>query len=451
MGRKVGEVILRNKETWQEERWTVEEILSAMHHAIQDAMLHYEERFPTEPFFLKGFRIGDGTSVKDFAPIIASLEARKSHAEHVLSQYRKEGLPLGLVAKALSVSIADLMDQISADSVTPGTLFAEWADRDGQEESRKAALNATEVVITRSALHTGFTLSILNLLASSYKIVAPQSLQVELRDEVAVAERLMKEGQRFLARTDSGITAQDLEPGDPYLVERHRRLLALQAWLEKNARLETRPLESVQPRESREEEARDTIGRSSYDAMALVRYRGYSIHVDDLGLRRFLPLEHRIRSFSTVGALRALTERGALVEDDRDKHLLAVLQRRYITIPASRQLIEYAIRHSSAVPHSLLVDAFGLVRGVSLAPLDAARIIAQTIKGVVTSSVQMMPGDEVAEMGLEAMALRWPRALSAQALTIAASEQLALLPTHLTVVQRACVAFVKPRTGLAGS
>src|SRR5205807_1692421 len=98
-----------------------------------------------------------------------------------------------------------------------------------------------------------------------------------------------------------------------------------------------------------------------------------------------------------------------------------------------------------------LSDVFGLVRGMSMTPTDAAKIIAQAIRSLVTASVQMMPADEVATMGLEAMAVLWPRALCAQALTRAAGEELALLPHHLLVVQRACSAFVKPRLGPASS
>jgi tetratricopeptide (TPR) repeat protein len=443
MGRKVGDVIVRNEGTWQEEQWTVEEIKPAILHVAQDAMLHYEDRFPGQPFFMKGFSIGDGTSVKDLAPIIASLEERKAHVLEIFKLYREQTFPIGFVVKTLGGSIAEAMDLAITDPTGYGPLAVEWSDQAGQYESRAAATDATVIVLTRSALKTAHDLKLLDLLAEAYRLIAPLSLRDELREEVLEAEQHVTEGHSFMASRDSRLHFQELDPGHPALVERLDTLRALLAWLETNARLDPRPLPTIHPPGSREEQARDLVGHSSYDAVALTQHSNLTIYADDLGLRRFVPKGARGRSFSTVGLLPALAERGLVTADERDRHLVDLVMRNYIVVPPSRELLEAALRRATELRRAGLVKTFGLLAGPAVAPGDAANIAGQVIKSLATASVQVVGITEVVELALEAMATRWPRRLSSQLLERVAAAELALMPQQFESVREACAMFAR--------
>jgi tetratricopeptide (TPR) repeat protein len=87
-GKRVGDVIVQHAGTWQEHRWTVAEILPAVVYVFRDIMAEYEKRFEGEPFFVKTFKMSEEPSVKDFAPIVSQLHARRTRAQEVFKIYR---------------------------------------------------------------------------------------------------------------------------------------------------------------------------------------------------------------------------------------------------------------------------------------------------------------------------------------------------------------------------
>lgn len=53
VGLKLGDALTLDKGTWQEQRLTVVEIKSALHHVVQDILAHYEQRFPRSHSLLR--------------------------------------------------------------------------------------------------------------------------------------------------------------------------------------------------------------------------------------------------------------------------------------------------------------------------------------------------------------------------------------------------------------
>jgi tetratricopeptide (TPR) repeat protein len=441
IGKKVGDVIVYGKGSWQEQQWTVDDIRPAITQATQDAMSHFAERFPREPFFMQKFSIGDMGSVKAFAPFIASLHARKTHVEQIFTIYREQTLPLGSVASLLGGTIADAMHQASTDPQKSGPLAVEWADRDGQEESRAAAFEATEVVITRSALKTAGDLGLLESIASSYKLVAPRSLSDELREEVFEAERLVAKGQKIAMSGNIGLQLHELAPGHPHLIEQLKIARLLLDWLKASVRIEPRPLPTIGAIGSPEEQVRDFIGNSSADAVALAQHLGATMYADDLGLRRLLPRNERGRSFSSIGLLRALAERNFLSRNERDRHLLTLVTRHYRFVLPSRELLSEALRQITELGYTNVQHVFNLLGGPGVIPGDAARIVAQVIKALVTAPIQMSSVERVVQLALNGMATQWPASLCSQLVARAAADELILLPHQLRIVRQVCADF----------
>ncbi len=440
--KSVGEDVVRNPGTWHEQRWTVEEIVPAVVHVFRDIMLHYEERFPGEPFFITGFKVGNDRSVRAFAPVIASLEARKASVAEVFALYREHLAPLGMIAEMLGATIPDVMSSTMSDPSLAGPLMVEWSDANGQEWSRAAAFAARETVIAPAALKIASDLGLLDLLATEFEVVAPRSLQQALEIEVAEAEQQLASGSTTLFSGQIGLDISKLESGHPALHQRLEDARARLKWITEFARILPRPLDTIGPVGSREEEVRDLVGPSSHDAAALAQRLGATLYADDLGLRRLVPSGEQHGSFSTVSLLHALAERGVISRAEHSKHLLTLAIRNIAVIRPSRALLEEALRSSERISPAGVQRAFDLLGAPGMTVGGASSMAVQTIKGQVMAPIQLAPTDTIVSLALRGMANMWPVPLCIHTLLQAASDELALLPHVRKMIQDACHTFI---------
>ncbi len=446
VGKKVGDSLIERKGQWDEQRWTVDEILPAWVHVARQAMENYPQSFPSEDFFLRGFRFNEETpSVRDFSPLIASVEARKAHVDNIYSLYRSSTLPLGFVSELIGEPIADVMEVAAANPDTHGPLFIEWGDQAGQAESRSAATEAREVVLTRSALKTAGDLDLLGLLETEYTWLAPRALLTDLKSEVDKAERVAAKGQTLATMRDSRPLLQSIPAEHPYLQKKAETLLGILNWVEKHVRIEPRPLETIHPMGSQEEQGRDRIGHGSADAVALVQHFNGTLYADDLGLRRFFTQGTLGRSFSTVGLLYALASQGRIGPAERDSKLVKLAVANHVYIAPTTELLTFAVRNSFALGRQAVAQVFlTLAAPPELTPDESARIVSEVLRAEALASVQLIPIEALTSLALNAMSKRWPRPLCATLLSRTASDRLRLLPRQLKIVHEACAAHGKP-------
>jgi tetratricopeptide (TPR) repeat protein len=441
LNKRVGDVIASAVDQWHEGDWIVDEIKPAIVHVVQDAMMNYEARFSNEPFFIKAFSIGDGTSVRDFAPMVASLEGRREHATEAFKAYRDNTLPIGFVANFMGVSLDDVISHLTSSSESDGPLLTEWSNREGQDESVAAARAAETVVLTLPALITAESLGLLYQL-QAFSLIAPRSLADTLREEIASAEKERVHGRKTLQSTEAGLRLFEVAPDHPLLVSRVETARQRLQWLEEHVRLEYRPLVTIRTGDPREEEARDIIGRSSYDAVALTRHLHATMYADDLGLRRFIPKGQPGRSFSTVGLVAGLAERAIITAAARDNAILALIRLRHAHIPASRGPLEMILSDTNA-DRSTIANAFALLGGPAETPANSARIAMQVAKAHLARDVQVVGLETIVNFALEGMARAWPRTLCTRLVAEAADAEFALLPLCRRTVKQTSIEFLK--------
>ncbi len=453
LGKRKGESVIVNEASWREKRWVVEQITSAVVFAFNDAIRGFEERFPGEPFFVWGFHVGPEPTLKDLAPIVATLEERKAQMMVVSAYYRTHLPPLGILAHLICASVPDAMAVASGETEAPGLLIVESPRRQEQELGVRAAFRATDVVVTRSALQTLAGLGLLDQLAATFHVIAPRSLPDELRRELEDAERRVLEGQSAIASAGPGLALVQLEAGDPILVKHRDRAKKLMTWLTGAATLEPRPLDTIHPIGSQEEQSRRVLGRSSFDSLALAQ-RGPSLYADDFGLRRLLSGDASGQSFSTISLLGAFVKRGVLSSGERDGHLLALLRHRFAFLLPTVGILALALRQAEAMLHSDLEFCFDLLAGPGMSPREASLVAAQLVRFVAIEPIQSSPLAAVVTHCLLSMSKRWPRELCSFFVLQAAEEELALLPRDLRVVHTVCRSFNQgkvPAVGLSGS
>jgi tetratricopeptide (TPR) repeat protein len=440
VGKRVGDVVVLNAGTWQEKRWRVAEILPAIVYVWRDIVEHYELRFPGEPFFVQMFKMSDEPSVKDLAPVISSLNARRAHAESVFKIYRESVMPLGFVASMLGLGICEVMAGAMTNDLGP--LAVEWFDAEGQEESRSAARVATQVVITRSALETLAELDLLDQVRRQFEFLAPHTLIDALKREVVEAQSKCATGQHTLSSSDAGLHANELPANHPSLVARLDRVQTLLSWVQTNARIEFRPLEMIGVPESREEEARTRLGNDSTDSVHLTEHFAIAMLADDLGLRRFVTKGARGRSFSCVALIPILAERGAISAADRDRLLLRLVERRYAIVPPTKALLVASL-HPSQENTSLTNDTFALLGGPAVDLATATTIAVQILREAVLAQLQVTNIARIVTLALDGMSRKWPPSLCAYALLQAAASQLALMPRQLKEIRDTATTYLK--------
>jgi tetratricopeptide (TPR) repeat protein len=438
----VGTIITRNL-GGIEQRWTVEEIKPALVHVVQDAMMHYEDRFPKEPFFLVKMHIGDGTSVRDFAPIVASLETKKAFVNRVFSMYHEQGLPLGIVATLLGGTVADAIEYVTTRQDDGQALLIEWAPPAEQAASRSAAMGATDVVLTRSALVTAAAQGLLPKIAEAYRLIVPRSLYNEIRTEVAEAKHAVEEGQHTLMSGPYGLHLHDIEPGSQSLSDHLTRRKQLLTWLDEFAIIEPRPLATIDIPSSKSEEVRRTIGASSYDAVALAEHYKATLFADDLGLRRFSISGTRASSFSTVSFVEAMVTRGLLSATDRDRILLQLAIRKYGIIHPSVELLDAVLRQVGEIADANVRRVFGLLGAPGMAPVDAARHVMGLLRRQQQAPIQSASVERITSLSLAGMVSQWPAPFVAQLLVATAANEFPLLPQLVNTLVSTCRTFLR--------
>lgn len=440
IGKRVGEQVVRGGGQWAAE-WTVVEILPAILYEARQVMNAYSERFPTEPFFVKGVHVGNDNDPRAFGPLMAVLNERRAHVEATLGLYREQVLPLGLIAKLTGHPIATSMEAIAA-SVPP--LFVEWGNPEGRQESVDTAREAKAAILTRSGLKTAGDIGFLDKLVAELDLIAPLSLQRQLRKDIADAEQRLAEGDiSIAAAAEIGIRMDEIPPGDPRLEQSLNILRSLAAWLDEHATIEPRPLGSVGEPGSRTEEVRDLVGADSYDAVALALAHEVPVYADDLGLRKLaLNDETRPPSVSTVALLHGLAERAALDPKERDKHLIALVLRGYAFVSPSSTMLQAAMEHPTPLPATELSQVFATLTTPGTTASEAAAIGVHAAREVAISALQTVSLSSAIDLVLTAMGQTWPPGLVARLVNDAAEREFRFLPSELAAARGRIKAFL---------
>ncbi len=443
LGLKLGEYAALGD--WYETPWELTEVKPALQHIVQDILAHFEDRFPDAPFFVRGFSIGGQQRVADFAPMIDVLHKKAERRDTLVRLYRDRVLPLGFLAEASGSTIAEAIAYLRTDS-GGGTVLVEWSDSAGQQQSLAAVAQSDRVVLAESALDAAYRLDLLDSISGRFSLICPTSLRVSLHTRLRELEKMVERGHQVISTDGPGLRIHEWPAGDPTLVEQRDRIRALTIWLDSKVTFEARPLESVEA-DSERSSGRELIGQSSFDSLALARYRRATLYADDLGLRGF-GLHMNVPSFATPSLVVGLGEAGVLSPDSVAHRLLQLVLMRFVHVPLTLDLSKRIV---GTLKGEALVQALSanLLPPV-FTPQDGGRLGAQTLRWVSTEAILSNTVATITRQWLEAMAVHWPKRLCSYVLLRAAIDELSLLPQALDVVKGVCTEFAKPQFVLTG-
>lgn len=185
------------------------------------------------------------------------------------------------------------------------------------------------------------------------------------------------------------------------------------------------------------------MGDSSNDALELAIFSPGVLYADDLGLRK-VGNGLGLSSFSTVSLIQVLAEEGALGAHERDKLLVSLAERHYVSIELSPEMLIEAL--APGRPLQATRDVFSLLAAPTLDVHTSARTLVRAVKNVALQDIKTTTAGRVVREGLEAMAVSFQRQAVAQAVARAANADLALLPRELQSVKGACAELLRSQT-----
>ena len=442
---RVGDEFVQDPGSWLEKKWLVVQIQPAIKYLFNDVLSNYSTRFPAEPFFVANFHLNPtAPSIADLQPMIESTRDRDKHQEKVLALYRDQVLPLDVVAGMLGVSVPDVIGHISRpESGLP--VFVEWSDEEGGRMSRDTARNAHTVVLSRASLVTMQAFDLQQVVAEKFRCLAARSLRDQIRSELAEAEQHVRDGHMVIGAGDRGLVVQKREAGDPNLVRAQEHLRRLLTWTDENVDVMARPLAAFGDPRSQSDEVRERLGECAYDSVELALHTDGVLYADDLGLRR-IASGMGAKSFSTISMLQVLSELGHLSGEQRDRCLVDLVERHYISVPVSAELIAEALSPSRSA-HAVR-ETMALLSAPAMDLERSASILVSAIKSESLRPVKRQSVEQVAGYGLAGISHRFVRSATVRAVVRVAEEELALMPAALLALKQACISFLrKPPQG----
>jgi len=190
------------------------------------------------------------------------------------------------------------------------------------------------------------------------------------------------------------------------------------------------------------------LGHNSFDAVALASLFGYTLYADDLGLRRYALSDTPPASFSTLGLLPVLVDRGLVLPAVRDHDLSRMVLANYGIVLPTAEMLEEAVCHSPARTRGELMRLFGILGNPHLGNQEAAGIAVAAIKRIASRRVGPAIGfDDVTDLAVRGMASAGrPLVFCARLVAQRAQVDLLLLPHPQAAVRQTCEAIATHST-----
>ncbi len=452
MGKHLGEDVILWPGLPTEATYRVVEIKSALVHAFQDILTHFQERFPDNGA-IQRFTMDDALSPEALQPIIAVVHRQQQSGERLLALYDSHDLPLGALAGALGRSQPDLCHTLI--SRKSGSLHVEFAENDLREASLSAAGDGSPLVLTRSALLTLQSIEsagvpIMTALSKTgRRLIVARALVDDLEEEERDAAQWRGKSRAVLAAAPSGFAIHEV--GVAEVASAHDRSVSLLVWVREHAAIEVRPASAVVPAAV---EWRARIGKSSADALELCGSEAATLLADDRGLRRVgLERVARFSSCSTWALIHALQATQHLSPEQARRAVRHVIALRHDFITVDVGLLIGSLRDSAFQFTADTSAVFDRLAGKEVAVESAAVVSALLLRELATDAIGFGALGAAAQICAERMTRANDVRVAVNLLTLAADRALRFLPHAHDIVMRSLSVFAESAsqvTGLVG-
>jgi hypothetical protein len=357
-------------------------------------MRTFSVQFPEEQLFTS-FNIGANPTLESLGPILAVMHAGQEAQKRSLAVYDESPLPLGVLASALSKSVLETASAISSDSArrlwVDGLPYTSYAD------AVRAALDAKTVVLTRPALMFIELLGLWEAFAHHYQLIAPKSMMDEWHEEIRDLEEIAGRGRTLIRESDGRPVVDSIPVGAAQTTLAASR--SLYERVSKVAKMLPRPASALG---KKDEEWRDLLGASSFDAAALARAESAVLYADDLGLRVVASKEFSAASFPTVALLDALRAAGIVESEQFENAIVKLIEWRHDMVPIRPATIAAALSGAGGSAQAV-AQVLDRIADSRINPASAAIVAAGGLRLLATANIVAVSLDDAAEQSAEAL------------------------------------------------
>lgn len=435
IGRRVGDVVVRNAGSWHEQRLRIARVLPAVVVVFRRYLRTFSAQFPDEPM-IRAFKVGPKITLESLGPILAVMHAGQEEQKRRLAIYDQTPLPLGVLAEVMGKRIVEVAN-IVADASSARRLWVDGAPFTEYSDGLQVALAAKTIVLTQPALHFVSRLGLFDVLAKRYRLVVPKAMADEWKEELNELRQIAAQGRSFMRESGGRPVVEELSPevGRAALTQRETLFDQVMAVAE----IRVRPASALGEKES---EWRKMLGDESFDALAIGRAEAVAVYADDLGLRAVGAKEFQVQSFATASLLDAMRAEGLLTPADFERNIIKLIEWGHDRIPIRATTIAAVFSGEGTLSASarLVLDRLA---DSAVTPSSAAVVAAAGLAEITKCTIIVAPLDSAATQVVEALVRhRRPQEVIPYFLQ-AVREFLALSPYNLRQITDATAKVVK--------
>jgi len=435
IGRRVGDVVVRNAGSWHEQRLRIARVLPAVVVVFRRYLRTFSAQFPDEPM-IRAFKVGPKITLESLGPILAVMHAGQEEQKRRLAIYDQTPLPLGVLAEFMGKRIVEVAS-IVAGASSARRLWVDGAPFTEYSDGIQAALAAKTIVLTQPALHFVSRLGLFDVLAKRYRLVVPKAMADEWKEELNELRQMAAQGRSFMRESGGRPVLEELSPeaGRAALTQRETLFDQVMAVAE----IRVRPASALGEKDS---EWRKMLGDESFDALAIGRAEAIAVYADDLGLRAVGAKEFHVQSFATASLLDAMRAEGLLTPAEFERNIIKLIEWGHDRIPIRAATIAAVFSGEGTLSASarLVLDRLA---DSAVTPSSAAVVAAAGLAEIAKATIIVAPLDSAATQVVEALVRhRRPQEIIPYFLQ-AVSEFLALSPYNLRQITDATTKVVK--------
>lgn len=427
IGKSVGDVVVRNRGTWGEQRLSVSRVMPAVVMVFRRYMRTFAAQFPEEPMF-RMFNIGPNPTVDSLAQIIATARLGTYHAEDALAKYEDTPIPLGVLARTLGKPLINVALSIAAGESRLHTDGPPYSDYDASSKSLK---EATTVILTRPALAFLDELGLWNALTARYRLIAPRSMMDEWDEEIRQLEATAHFGRVSLREVSGRPTIETIPIGAADFALRASR--SLHEGVAAAATVLHRPVSALT---ADDDKWRELLGAPSFDAVAVARSESAMLYADDLGLRAVAEHQYHAQSFPTAALLDLFHSEGLLTDDEFEQHTVRLIELGHDMVPIRGSTVVAAFGRAGSSTHTA-DRVLARLADARVTAVSAAVVAVTALRGLAMASVTTTTLSDAAERVTEALIRERDPADIIPTFGSVLRQAFILLPSHRNTIEAA--------------
>lgn len=378
LGHKKGDTIVVRETRLEKLSYTITDVQSKYVFAFQETFLKFGTWFP-EDESLNRMEIADD----DFSLMFKMLDERYAYVSHVLSLYRENQLPLGMLARVIRRPRRVIWEGLIASP--EGKIFAASGDAQDERRQKEVIRDASKVILDLSALLTLEHLGLTDQLPEQFS-------------EILVAQAVLDEINQDLLDVSFGVQPKSniARDGIRYTMhegtteERNQEI----AFLERLRDFVTSNTKVVPAKSALEigkerfESLNKMLGEGGVASILVADEHKTLLYADDLGLRSLARNEHGIESVWTQTVLLRMLESHVITDDEYHDAVRKLLLANYFSTYISTEDIKWVLRNNNFRLTHDVTHIIGFLQGPGADEDAAVEILSDLIKFVwVQSSV----------------------------------------------------------------